>query len=145
MKKIITILSFLASLSYVLIFFVLAEKQPTTNIIYLHQQDAITRSYQSTFNELIASGDVVLKFYADWCGPCRRMSPLIDSIAATMPHITFIYIDRDQFLELAKNFGITSIPTLIFLRNGRVIGRYDGKPLSQNELARLIINMFNKH
>ncbi len=145
MKKIITILSSCAALSYILIFFVLAEKQPTTNIIYLHEQENITRSCQNSFNELIGTGDIVLKFYADWCGPCKRMSPLINNIAATMPHITFIYIDRDQFLALAKNYGITSIPTLIFLRNGKVIGRYDGKPLSQNELAKLIINMFNKH
>jgi thioredoxin 1 len=112
------------------------------NVIYLHDQKKTTRSSQSHLDSFSNSGKVILDFYADWCGPCKRMSPLIDSVAVMMPNITFIKINRDYFLDLASNFKITSIPTLIFLHNGREIDRYDGGPLTQKDLAQLITKMY---
>ncbi|HLC06860.1 MAG TPA: thioredoxin family protein [Candidatus Babeliales bacterium] len=111
--------------------------------LYLHEQKKSVRSTQQHLSTFTSTGDVILDFYADWCGPCNRMSPLIDSLAATMPGFTFIKINRDFFLDLANIFNITSIPTLIFLRNGQEIGRYDGKPLTKHELAQLIIRVYN--
>lgn len=110
--------------------------------LYLHEQKKSARSSQQHLNTFTSTGNVILDFYADWCGPCNRMSPLIDSLAATMPEFTFIKINRDFFLDLASTFNITSIPTLIFLHNGKEIGRYDGKPLTKNELALLINTMY---
>jgi thioredoxin len=156
MKKIITTLSFL-SLSCVLILAVWAQKNPTikNNVVYLHEHTLLRQGFEghekktlsstNLLNQFSAVGDVVLKFYADWCGPCNRMTPLLNSIAATMPDLTFIYINRDHFLDLARTFSITSIPTLVFLRDGKEIGRYDGKALTQNELALLIITIFKKN
>jgi len=113
--------------------------QTTTpqNLLYLHQQ---TKS----LNTFITTGDVILDFYADWCNPCKRMSPLIDAVAALMPQFTFIKINRDHFLQLAKSYNITSIPTLIFLRDGKEIGRYDGGPLTEAKLQKLISSVYNK-
>jgi thioredoxin 1 len=108
------------------------------NIIYLHKQHKTTRSSEALLNQFSSVGNVVIDFYADWCNPCKRMSPLIDGVAATMPNVTFIKINRDYFLDLANLFNITSIPTLIFLKDGKEIGRYNGGPLTQDKLAKII-------
>ena len=110
--------------------------------LYLHQQNKAARSNQEQLEQLTATGDVILKFYADWCNPCKRMSPIIDSVAALLPNVTFVKINRDFFMDLAKLFNITSIPTLIFLRDGKEIGRYDGGPLTEKKLEQLIISMY---
>lgn len=108
------------------------------NIIYLHKQHKTTRSSEAHLHQFSGVGNVVIDFYADWCNPCKRMSPIFDSVAATMPTFTFIKINRDYFLDLASVYNITSIPTLIFLKDGKEIGRYNGGPLNQKELAKLI-------
>ncbi len=114
-----------------------SQKTTSQNLIYLHQQ---TKS----LNAFITTGDVILDFYADWCNPCKRMSPLIDAVAALMPQFTFIKINRDNFRDLAKSYNITSIPTLIFLRDGKEIGRYDGGPLTETKLQNLVSSVYNK-
>jgi thioredoxin 1 len=142
MKK-ITILSLIFMAMPVIVFSLLCQETTTTHKpIYLHEQKQTTRSSQDLLAPFISAGDVIIDFYADWCGPCKRMSPLIDDLAASMPEFTFLKINRDHFLELASTYKITSIPTLIFIRNGKEIGRYDGKPLTKNELAQLIVKIY---
>ena len=126
-------------------FFVLTQSSAHTNIIYLHKEQKGTRSSQSHLNSFSSTGNVVLKFYADWCGPCNRMAPLINNCAAAMPDILFININRDYFTDLASTFSVRSIPTLIFLHNGKEIGRYDGPPLTQEKLNKLVRRMFNNY
>lgn len=75
---------------------------------------------------------VLLDFYADWCGPCRMVSPLVDEIAEENPQYLVGKINVDQELELAQAFGVTSIPMLIVMKNGRIIQKSVGaKPKSQ--------------
>jgi thioredoxin 1 len=137
MKKFtLTTLLFIATPIIVLSLF--AQENSAKKPIYLHEQKKSVRSTQEHLNQFIAEGDVILDFYADWCGPCKRMSPLIDNLAACMSQFMFIKINRDFFMDLANTFNITSIPTLIFLRDGKEIGRYDGKPLTQHGLMQLI-------
>jgi thioredoxin 1 len=110
--------------------------------LYLHQQNKTVRSNKEHLDQFITSGDVVLDFYADWCNPCKRMSPLIDTVAAILPQFTFIKIRRDDFMDLAKLYNITSIPTLIFLRDGKEIGRYDGGPLTEEKLEKIVLRAY---
>ena len=59
---------------------------------------------------------VLLDFYADWCGPCRMVSPLVDEIAAENPQYLVGKINVDEEPELAQTFGVSSIPTLAVLK-----------------------------
>ena len=69
---------------------------------------------------------VLLDFYADWCGPCRTVSPVVDEIAEERDDILVGKINVDAEQELAEVFGVMSIPTLVVLQNGEVIRRASG-------------------
>jgi len=114
----------------------------TNNIIYLHKQHKTARSSEDHLHQFSNVGNVIIDFYADWCNPCKRMSPIFDAVASSMPGFTFIKINRDYFLDLAKVYNITSIPTLIFLKDGKEIGRYNGGPLTQEKLAHIITQVY---
>ena len=64
---------------------------------------------------------VLLDFWATWCGPCRMVAPIVEEIAAEREDIAVGKIDVDSELELATKFGITSIPTLVVMRGGKVV------------------------
>ncbi len=79
----------------------------------------ITRS--NFESEVLKSGKtVLLDFYADWCGPCRMVSPLVDEIAEENPQYFVGKINVDQEPELASAFGVTSIPMLVVMKDGKV-------------------------
>lgn len=75
---------------------------------------------------------VLLDFYADWCGPCRMVSPLIDEIAKENPQYLVGKINVDNEPELAQAFGVMSIPMLAVMKNGRIINQAVGaRPKNQ--------------
>ena len=69
---------------------------------------------------------VLLDFYADWCGPCRMVSPLVDQIAEENPQYVVGKINVDQEPELAQTFGVLSIPTLVVIKDGKVASQVTG-------------------
>ena len=69
---------------------------------------------------------VLLDFYADWCGPCQLVSPIIDEIAEEREDIVVGKVNVDLFPDLAAEFGIYSIPTLVVLKDGRVHNKAGG-------------------
>lgn len=72
-------------------------------------------------SEVIASEKtVLLDFYADWCGPCRMVAPILDQIAEEHPEYTVGKINVDDCPELAEQFGVISIPSLFVLKNGKI-------------------------
>ncbi len=75
---------------------------------------------------------VLLDFYADWCGPCRMVGPIVEEIAEENPQFLIGKVNVDEEQELAQAFGVMSIPTLVVLRNGEIVTRSTGaKPKSQ--------------
>ena len=75
---------------------------------------------------------VLLDFYADWCGPCRMVSPLVDEIAEEHPEYLVGKINVDDDPELAEKYGVASIPNLVVLKNGEVANQTAGaRPKSQ--------------
>lgn len=75
---------------------------------------------------------VLLDFYADWCGPCRMVSPLVDEIAEEHPEYLVGKINVDEEGELAAAFGVTSIPTLIVMKDGKTVSQSAGaRPKNQ--------------
>ncbi len=64
---------------------------------------------------------VLLDFWASWCGPCRMVSPIVDEISEERPDIAVGKINVDEQPELAGKFGVASIPTLVVLREGRIV------------------------
>ena len=80
---------------------------------------------------------VLLDFYADWCGPCRMVSPLVDQIADENPQYLVGKVNVDQEPELAQAFGVASIPTLVVMKGGRIANRSVGARHKQQILAML--------
>ncbi len=80
---------------------------------------------------------VLLDFYADWCGPCRMVSPLVDEIAEENPQYLVGKINVDAEPELAQAFGVMSIPTLVTMKNGTVTNKSAGARPKQQILAML--------
>ncbi len=74
------------------------------------------------------NGVVLADFYADWCGPCRMLSPMLDQLSRenTDSGIKFVKINVDQNQELAGKFGVMSIPTVVFFKNGKSLGEQVG-------------------
>ena len=80
-------------------------------------------NYQEIKN---SASPVLLDFYADWCGPCRMVAPLVEEIAEEREDIVVGKINVDNDPALAEQFGVFSIPTLVVLKNGEEVTRATG-------------------
>lgn len=69
---------------------------------------------------------VLIDFWAPWCAPCRMMSPIIDEVANEAVDIKVVKINIDDEPEIAQNFGIMSIPTLVIVKDGEAVNRSSG-------------------
>ena len=69
---------------------------------------------------------VVLDFWASWCGPCKMLAPVFEEVSKEMPNVKFGKVDVDEEMELARQFGVSSIPMLAIIKDGEVIGTLVG-------------------
>jgi thioredoxin 1 len=82
---------------------------------------------KNNFGEAILSEKpILIDFYADWCGPCRMLGPIIEDIAAEREDLSVAKINVDAEPELAAHFGVVSIPTLVLLQDGKEVRRASG-------------------
>ena len=78
-------------------------------------------------NEVLNSDKkILLDFWAPWCGPCRMVVPIVEEIADERPDIKVGKINVDEEVELASQFGIMSIPTLVVIENGKIVNQAMG-------------------
>ncbi len=80
---------------------------------------------------------VLLDFWASWCGPCRMVSPIVDQIAEENPQYLVGKVNVDEQPELAAKFGVMSIPTLVVLKEGKVVNQMVGAAPKPRILALL--------
>ena len=93
---------------------------------------------KENYNELVSSEKtVLLDFYADWCSPCRMVSPIVDQIAEENPQYLVGKVNVDREPELAQSFGVMSIPMLAVVKNGEVVASSVGAKPKQVILGML--------
>lgn len=92
-----------------------------------------------TFDSGISKGLVLVDFYADWCGPCRMLAPVIEELAHEMQgQLVVAKVDTDQAMNTAAKFEVTSIPTLILFKDGQLVKRVVG--LKDLDALRKMVN-----
>ena len=94
---------------------------------------------KDNFDQLVlqAKNRVLLDFWAEWCGPCQMIAPIIHEIAEENEHITVGKVNVDQQMELAVSYGISSIPTLLVFEGGKVIATSVGLK-SKEQIEKLL-------
>ena len=93
----------------------------------------MTELTMENFSKETAGGLVVVDFWATWCGPCRMQAPVLEEIEGAIPALKVCKVNVDEQPALAGQFGVSAIPTLVFMKNGqiarKVVGFHDYEAL----------------
>ena len=81
---------------------------------------------ENNFNELISNGEVLVDFFATWCGPCRMLGPVLEEVSNDRIGVKIVKIDVDECPNLARSFGVMSVPTLILFKDGKEVSKENG-------------------
>lgn len=100
---------------------------------------SVVKLTAQTFDQEVLNGDqaVLVDFYADWCGPCKMMAPVVDEIAGESDGYRVGKINVDDAPDIAARYGVMSIPTLIVFKNGQEASRTVGVQSKQSILNML--------
>ena len=99
---------------------------------------SVVKLNKGNFDIVKESGKLVLiDFYADWCGPCRMLSPILEEIADEHSDLLVCKVNVDEEPELAGSYGVTSIPMLVVMKNGEIVKQSVGAKPKQQILAML--------
>ena len=92
----------------------------------------------ATFDAAISAAPLaVVDFYATWCGPCKMLAPILESVEKETEGVAFFRVDVDEAPDTARRFGIMSIPTLVFLKDGEEVARTVGVQRKPELLAKI--------
>ena len=89
---------------------------------------------KDNFNEMVIDSKtpVLVDFFATWCGPCKMLSPILEQVASEMgDRVVIAKVDIDECMDLAQEYGIVSVPTMILFKDGAEVSRnigFRGKP-----------------
>lgn len=101
----------------------------------------VIKANTENFDEVIASGVTLVDFYADWCGPCKMIAPVLDEIATEMNGIAnVVKVNIDEAQELAQRYGVMSIPNLIVFKDGQNVQQAVGFQPKE-----ALVNMINSN
>lgn len=78
------------------------------------------------FNEVVKEGLVLVDFFANWCGPCRMIAPVLEELEEDIEKLTVVKVDVDQDGALAGKYGVQSIPNMIIFKDGQPVDRIVG-------------------
>lgn len=94
---------------------------------------------QSNFEEILAQGKpVVIDFWAEWCGPCRRIAPIVDELSKEFADTVVVCkCDVDNNDEIATKYAIRNIPTIIFIKNGELVDKSVGAATKEQLVAKI--------
>lgn len=125
-------LKLLTVLSCILFFFSFTanaySKNPAKSGYSVHKVNS-----QGELPGLIQSSPrLILEFYSTYCGPCKTMSSVLSAAARANPDIRFAKIDVEEQPGLSQSFGVKALPTTVFLKNGREMGRFEGAKAPQD-------------
>ncbi|MCM3708648.1 MULTISPECIES: thioredoxin family protein [Cytobacillus] len=96
------------------------------------------------FNEMRSSGKHIFMFSADWCPDCRVIEPVLPEVEAKYSDYNFVYVDRDQFIDLCIELDVFGIPSFIGYRDGKELGRFVSKDRkTQEEIENFIKTLEN--
>jgi len=89
---------------------------------------AVKKFTVDNFEQEVLKADkpVLVDFWASWCGPCKMLAPVFEEISKEMPNVKFGKVDVDEEMELARQFGVSSIPMLAIIKDGKLIGTLVG-------------------
>jgi thioredoxin 1 len=96
---------------------------------------------KENFKKETAKGKVIIDFWAEWCGPCMMLGPIYESLSTELKDYKFAKINVDENEELAAEFGVRGIPTMVFLKDGKEIDRLVGM-LPKDALRQKIQTIF---
>jgi thioredoxin 1 len=106
------------------------------------QKGGTVTATDATLDAVIKGSDIcVVDFWAEWCGPCKMMSPIIEELAGQHKEVLFCKVDVDKNIATAQKFEVMSIPTLIFFKNGKMVDTLIGavpKTLVEQKLAKYL-------
>ena len=81
---------------------------------------------RKNFEEKIKDGVVIVDFYADWCGPCKMLTPILEELSQEMKEVQFYKMDVDKDKKIALTYDIMSIPALLLFKDGKLIAQTQG-------------------
>ncbi len=101
----------------------------------------VTELNEQNFKQMIKAGKAAVDFYADWCGPCQMMKPIFEKVGKEVKGINFFKVNVDESPESASIYSVRSIPTIVFMKDGKEVDRVLGV-LYEEDFKKKISNVF---